>query len=367
VSSAGRQDLEGAAAFAAETDHALISLAGEQYNHSKQRNNGLESSIKTIVRTFSGLALMLVIGSIWAFSLSIPALYRTSPLAWADTISLLRLGNQTDEWMESPAYFRASMRRSIELTETSLAGPSNEYLVLASNFGPPIYFLPPFQIDGAYEPVLTIESRETFASVLTCSVFHEPFQALTEFHFDGWVLNASPPEPLIARARDGDLDAQHDLGLGASYIDDHAIGDPFEQWLERAAHAEHAPSMAIVGAVLVTDPEAGPEQYARGLRYIRDASEAGNILAMDYEAVLPPRDTETLEQYARRRLDQDMISALACSRPGIARIAARLSSGRGLPRDRNLAIDLMITARYGSHPNDETPAIQTARLVPIAP
>lgn len=310
-----------------------------------------------IVIVVFGLVLLTAAAIAFWLSQMVPPGWRGSPHAWRDAAAIAACERLTDCGDVSIAELRRSARISLDVILQTAAGTSEA----GGDHAPsPIGY----RLDVSLEPEPAAELQTYAAQWFACSSdqIGIPFDFLTETG-ESWTPNRPPPAPLVSAAEAGDDAARFDLGFGyVSGFSDLMMQDAEllgSQWLARAAEAGHVPSKAFFGLALVNGlpfEGYGPDE---GRDFIRQASMAGHSAAMAQEALLGPREDEALADYAVRRLNLDLEAAAACDPLALTRVALRIYSGRGLPSDRDLALDLMMIAQF---PGADRSAIDRLRI-----
>ena len=156
-----------------------------------------------------------------------------------------------------------------------------------------------------------------------------------------WQEGSPPPPTMIERAERGDADTMFDLGFGYLSGHSHLQGLAQEEagleWLHRAADEGHMIANTELGATYMYGYFGQHVDYAVARRFLSEAVQSGDPMAMLSLALLPPEPGEQLHEYAERRLELELRSAELCYDQAIAHIVTRLEAGRGLEPDPKLA------------------------------
>ncbi len=316
--------------------------------------------MKWIISIVLVIAVVVTGLYVWQYSRTVPAGFKASLLAWKDSWVSSRawdaVYNEADpatyrerlaEWDAVPETPRHLMRQRIGAMEHFAHG-QGDYLVLEeATTGPSIDLLYPFPLDRKFEPSTDLDTRSEFGPLLDCQAQASMVEPATSYDFATWTETGSPPAALLARAEAGDLDAQYDLGLGATYLEDETLAAELAPWLDRAADAGHVEAMTVRGAELISQNAPWGPTDEQGLSYLEAAIEEGSVIAMSLAAYAAPREGEDLNAYAQKRLNWEMQAAAECEPDAMFRIGWRLSTGRGLPRDRDLGVDIAVVSNYG--------------------
>lgn len=313
------------------------------------------------------VAVLVGAGGFWSyaeFTRVVPGLFWNSPSAISDGFALggpLAPEEGPEVW-DRPAYARAMARQYIQHFEYT--HDEHALLLREITLGGVELDIPPFDLPRRFEPDATGDPRVEFAALMGCRPLLDMYEEYGTARPD-WTRTGTRPDDLIAAAASGDLEAQYELGLGARYImvSDPELASELEPWLYNAAEAGHLQAMAISGIIevgrAVLDRAPLPSDH---LAMLRTAADAGNLDAMMFDVLLPPRDGESLEAYGQRRLDFTLAAAQQCHIRALDRLAWRIASGRGVRQDHNFAVDLILQVRIGQSDRE---AFEAARLTNV--
>ena len=137
------------------------------------------------------------------------------------------------------------------------------------------------------------------------------------------------------QAEAGNVRAQYQLGfslVGFTDVFSERQQEGFE-WLLRAANAGFTLAEAEVGAAWVYGYFTQAPDPERARPYLERAAADGDRAAQLTLADLPARPDETPERYEARRTNLELLSASGCYPFAAIRVAVRLATGDGLPRD----------------------------------
>lgn len=295
------------------------------------------------------IALLGLVAFIAVFALWIPAPFRTSPVAWQDSIQCnLDFYRSEDGGCASAPRMHARTKIGRYEAVALERRPAVIIEFVSVDGGPWLETIWPYPISQRVDLDLVARPRAAFASLFDCPAYNtqDRFGPSNPDPRVTWTLDGAAPQALVSRARRGDLDAQFELGLGATYTLDEGLAAETIPWLRRAAQAGHVEAMAVYGRQLIMTADYPSPRFSRGASYLRRAGALGEPSAWRVEALLPPAESASIDDTVHRRVTLDMRLAFDCDQKAMERVAWRLATGRGLPRDRALAIDLMIRATY---------------------